>query len=60
MYRFPGDPEQKKPWVQAIRCEKWQPNAYSRICSDYFISGELVSSFSRIAYFYSKMTCPEV
>ena len=40
MFRFPSDPVQRRLWVRAIKREKWQPNAYSRVCSDHFISGE--------------------
>ena len=50
MFRFPSDPVQRRLWVQAIKREKWQPNAYSRVCSDHFISGEFYELLLYLLY----------
>ena len=39
-YRFPTDPECRSKWIAAISCADWQPNEYSWLCSEHFVSGE--------------------
>ena len=39
-YRFPTDPERRSKWIAAVSRENWQPNEYSWLCSEHFVSGE--------------------
>lgn len=38
-YRFPTDSEHRSKWVSAVGRENWEPNQYSWICSEHFVSG---------------------
>ena len=39
-YRFPTDPEHRSKWIAAVSRENWQPNEYSWLRSEHFVSGE--------------------
>ena len=39
-YRFPRDLERRSKWIVTISRENWQPNEYSWLCSEHFVSGE--------------------
>ena len=36
-FRFPKNKRKRTAWVKAINRKDWQPNEYSRICSDHFV-----------------------
>ena len=38
-FRFPKDKRKKKAWIKAVNRDKWEPNEYSRICSEHFVDG---------------------
>uniref|UniRef100_A0A1X7UV67 THAP-type domain-containing protein n=1 Tax=Amphimedon queenslandica TaxID=400682 RepID=A0A1X7UV67_AMPQE len=46
-YRFPTEPDLKAKWIAAIKREKWEPTGCSRICSDHFITGNILGMRSK-------------
>lgn len=38
-YHFPSDPDRGQLWIAAVKRKQWEPNEYSRLCSEHFISG---------------------
>ena len=41
-YRSPLDPDRRRQWVAALNRKDWQPSQYSWLCSQYFVTGELL------------------
>ena len=40
-FSFPKNKEQRG--ISAIKRDKWAPSAYSKICSDHFVTGKCVN-----------------
>ena len=43
-HQFPKNPELKKQWVKAIKCDNFEPSSHSRVCSKHFASDCFVGS----------------
>ena len=42
-YRFPlGNPELLKQWLQAMKRKQFIPSQYSKICSEHFLSSDIL------------------
>ena len=42
-YRFPTDPEKRSKWISAVKRKDWEPNKYTWLCSEHFISGKKIN-----------------
>jgi hypothetical protein len=42
-YRFPCDVERRNKWIAAVKRKSWKPSENSRLCSEHFISGYILS-----------------
>jgi len=42
-YNFSKRPaERSAGWIAAVKCDNWQPNEHSRVCSAHFVTGLLI------------------